>query len=137
MRVVVENGQAGQGGALAQFVGLFRSLDRARSFARTDARVAIGMTFDVGNWQWRDEPPVLAAAALAPYVDYVEYVHGKAVTGRGARRFPVAPAADDPLCRAVLAWLPADAPRGIEFPLALTRTAAAAPGRVARRRLTV
>lgn len=71
------------------------------------------MTFDIGNWQWLRESPLLAAAALAPYV---EYVHCKAVAGVGARRFALAPAADDPGCRAAFAWLPGDVPRGIEFP---------------------
>jgi sugar phosphate isomerase/epimerase len=112
-RVVVENGQIEAGGALAQFVALFRALDNAQNARNVDGRLPIGMTFDIGNWQWQDEPPVLAAAALAPYVDYV---HCKAVTGVGGRRLSAAPAADDPLCRAAFAWLPAHAPRGIEFP---------------------
>jgi len=117
-RVVVENGQVGQGGALSQFVALFRALESAGSAARMSTprahyRLPIGMTFDIGNWQWRHEPPLLAAAALAPYV---EYVHCKAVAGSGARRFAAAPAAGDPLCRAAFAWLPPGAPRGIEFP---------------------
>jgi sugar phosphate isomerase/epimerase len=115
-RVVVENGQIEQGGALAQFVALFRALETARlaqSSTGARGRLPIGMTFDIGNWQWRGEPPLLAAAALAPYV---EYVHCKAVTGSGSRRFAIAPRADDPLCRAALAWLPDHVPRGIEFP---------------------
>lgn len=120
-RVVVENGQIEEGGALSQFVALFRALERARPARHADdARLPIGMTFDIGNWQWRDEPPLLAAAALAPYV---EYVHCKAVTGTGARRFATAPAAGDPLCRAALAWLPAGTPRGIEFPFDPARVA--------------
>ncbi|MCG5073667.1 TIM barrel protein [Paraburkholderia tagetis] len=106
-RVVVENGQLVQGGSLAQFVGLFGAL----SAAGQDK--LIGMTFDIGNWQWAGEAPLTAAAALAPYVDYI---HCKAVEGAGARRFACAPAADDALCRAALAHLPADVPRGIEFP---------------------
>ncbi|TDV20996.1 TIM barrel protein [Paraburkholderia caballeronis] len=117
LRVVVENGQLAQGGTLAQFVALFRALDNSPD---AHARRAIGMTFDIGNWQWPGEPPLLAAAALAPYV---EYVHCKAVTGTGARRFATAPAADDPLCRAAFAWLPPRAPRGIEFPFDPLRVA--------------
>ncbi|SDD43615.1 TIM barrel protein [Paraburkholderia lycopersici] len=114
-RVVVENGQLEQGGKLAQFVGLFNAL--------RDAGVpgVIGMTFDIGNWQWPGEPPLLAAAALAPHV---EYIHCKAVTGEGARRFAAAPADDDAFCRAALALLPTHVPRGIEFPFDPARLAA-------------
>ncbi|NIE63742.1 TIM barrel protein [Burkholderia sp. Ax-1719] len=106
-RVVVENGQLEQGGKLAQFTALFRALRAG------DEASLIGMTFDIGNWQWTGEAPLMAAVALAPYV---EYIHCKAVEGEGARRFACAPAADDPLCRAALARLPSNVPRGIEFP---------------------
>jgi len=115
-RIVVENGQLEQGGSLAQFSGLFEALSGANV-----SRLPIGMTFDIGNWQWPGEAPLVAAARLAPHV---EYIHCKAVTGEGARRFAAAPAADDPLCRAALALLPADAPRAIEFPFDATRLAA-------------
>lgn len=114
LRVVVENGQLEQGGKLAQFIGLFRALRAAGQDK------LIGMTFDIGNWQWTGEAPLMAAVALAPYV---EYIHCKAVDGAGARRFACAPAADDPLCRAALARLPAGAPRGIEFPFDEARVA--------------
>lgn len=110
-RVVVENGQLEQGGKLAQFIGLFRALRAAGQDK------LIGMTFDIGNWQWTGEAPLMAAVALAPYV---EYIHCKAVEGAGERRFACAPAADDALCRAALARLPADVPRGIEFPFDAT-----------------
>ncbi|WP_322008842.1 sugar phosphate isomerase/epimerase [Paraburkholderia sp. J12] len=108
LRVVVENGQLEAGGSLAQFVALFGVLRETAG-----SRTPIGMTFDIGNWQWPGEPPLLAAAALAPYV---EYIHCKAVAGEGARRYAIAPVADDPLCRAALALLPPHVPRGIEFP---------------------
>ncbi|KWO60252.1 xylose isomerase [Burkholderia ubonensis] len=106
-RVVVENGQLPVGGSLAQFRGLFAALDAA------GAPRALGMTFDIGNWQWPGEAPLACADALAPHV---EYIHCKAVEGEGARRFAVAPAPRDPLVAAVLAALPRHAPRGIEFP---------------------
>jgi sugar phosphate isomerase/epimerase len=111
-RVVVENGQLEQGGRLTQFIGLFRALRAAGEDG------LIGMTFDMGNWHWTGETPLLAAVALAPYV---EYIHCKAVVGEGARRFACAPAADDPLCRAAFARLPAQVPRGIEFPFDTAR----------------
>jgi len=121
-RVVVENGQLKEGGSLAQFAALFDALtDAPRSANDPDPRPPIGMTFDIGNWRWSGEPPLVAAAVLSPYV---EYIHCKAVVGEGARRFAAAPAADDALCRAAFALLPPDAPRGIEFPFDPARVAA-------------
>ncbi|WP_429343266.1 sugar phosphate isomerase/epimerase family protein [Paraburkholderia sp. GAS42] len=107
IRLVVENGQLKEGGELAQFVRLFEALERE---GYPDV---LGMTFDIGNWQWPGEAPLEAARQLARHV---EYIHCKAVTGEGARRFAIAPAADDPVCAAVLPLLPRDVPRGIEFP---------------------
>lgn len=107
-RLVVENGQHERGGAIAQFVELFAALRRE---GEADA---LGMTFDIGNWDWAGHAPLDAAHALAAHV---EYVHCKSSEGQGARRFPVAPAHDDASFRAVLAMLPRFAPRGIEFPL--------------------
>ncbi|WDD94075.1 TIM barrel protein [Burkholderia sp. FERM BP-3421] len=121
-RILVENGQLPQGGALAQFATLFAALRAA------GAPDLLGMTFDIGNWQWPGEAPLAAADTLAAHV---EYIHCKAVTGEGARRFAVAPAADDPLFGPVLARLPADVPRGIEFPLDAADLAADARRRVA------
>jgi hypothetical protein len=104
-----------EGGLVAQFVGLFDALQR-EGYADV-----LGMTFDMGNWMWPGEPPLEAARQLAPHV---EYIHCKAVIGEGARRFAVAPAADDPLCTEVLQILPRDVPRGIEFPFDPNRLAA-------------
>jgi sugar phosphate isomerase/epimerase len=114
-RLVVENGQLKEGGSLEQFVGLF---DALRAEGRPDV---LGMTFDIGNWQWPGVAPLEAAQKLAAYV---EYIHCKAVMGEGARRFAAAPAADDPVFAAVLPLLPRDVPRGIEFPFDTTRVAA-------------
>lgn len=104
-QVVVENGQLRAGGTIDAFASLFSALPEAPR--------ALTMTFDTGNWLWAGETPLDAAARLTPYVTYV---HCKAVTGEGARRFAVAPAADDAHFAALLAALPADVPRGIEFP---------------------
>jgi sugar phosphate isomerase/epimerase len=121
-RLVVENGQLREGGLIVQFAGLFGALQREGHAG------VLGMTFDIGNWQWPGEAPLAAADTLAAHV---EYIHCKAVTGEGARRFAVAPAADDPLFGPVLARLPADVPRGIEFPLDAADLAADARRRVA------
>ncbi|AJW53310.1 TIM barrel protein [Burkholderia pseudomallei] len=121
-RVLVENGQSRQGGALAQFTTLFAALRDARGPA------PVGMTFDIGNWLWAGEAPLAAARALAAHV---EYVHCKAADGEGARRFAIAPPPGDRLCGDALALLPRTAPRGIEFPLDAARVADDAVARVA------
>ncbi|KWF09125.1 TIM barrel protein [Burkholderia pseudomultivorans] len=121
-RVVVENGQLPVGGAFAQFRGLFDAL------AASGTPDALGMTFDIGNWQWPGEAPLDCAQALAPHV---EYIHCKAVEGEGARRFAVAPAPHDPLVTGVLAALPRQVPRGIEFPFDAADLAGDARRRVA------
>jgi len=121
-RLVVENGQVREGGLVAQFTGLFDALQR-EGYADV-----LGMTFDIGNWQWPGEAPLDAARTLAPHV---EYIHCKAVVGEGARRFAVPPAAQDPLCTEVLRRLPRDVPRGIEFPFDPNRFAADAAHYVA------
>jgi sugar phosphate isomerase/epimerase len=104
-QVVVENGQLKAGGTIDAFSALFEALNN-RSHT-------LSMTFDTGNWRWAQQDPLEAATRLTRYVGYV---HCKAVQGEGARRFATAPATDDAHFAALLASLPADVPRGIEFP---------------------
>lgn len=112
LRLVVENGQLEAGGSLPQFTGLFDALSR-EGFSDV-----LGMTFDIGNWAWRDVEPLGAADCLAAHVDYI---HCKTTVGVGARRFPAAPAAHDAHFAAVLDRLPRAVPRGIEFPFDTSR----------------
>ncbi|RFU45317.1 sugar phosphate isomerase/epimerase [Paraburkholderia sp. DHOC27] len=121
-RLVVENGQLPEGGLIRQFAALFDALQREGHAG------VLGMTFDMGNWQWPGESPVAAARQLAKHV---EYIHCKAVVGSGARRFAAAPAADDPVCADLLPCLPQSVPRGIEFPFDPSRMAADAAHYVA------
>jgi sugar phosphate isomerase/epimerase len=74
-----------------------------------------GMTFDIGNWHWTGECPLLAAAALAAQV---RYVHCKGVQ-RQPQRWVAVPLTDSSApWRAVLRGLPSDVPWAIEYPLA-------------------
>jgi sugar phosphate isomerase/epimerase len=107
-RVVVENGQPKAGGTIRAFEQLFAALESAQP-----EHLPLTMTFDTGNWLWALQDPADAARRLAPFVTYV---HCKAVTGEGARRFACAPHADDARFAALLASLPRNVPRGIEFP---------------------
>lgn len=104
-KVVVENGQLKAGGTIDAFAALFKALSTKRH--------ALSMTFDTGNWLWAEQDPMTAAARLGQCVGYV---HCKAVQGEGARRYASAPQPDDAFFTALLAALPADVPRGIEFP---------------------
>jgi len=112
-QVVVENGQLKAGGTIDAFSTLFEALEN-RSHT-------LSMTFDTGNWQWAQQDPLEAAKRLTQYVGYV---HCKAVQGEGARRFATAPATSDEHFAALLAHLPADVPRGIEFPFEQNNLAA-------------
>jgi len=124
-RLVVENGQMARGGSLEQFDALFDAL--AKEARTQDQKRVLGMTFDIGNWQWPGVDAVEAARKLAAHV---EYIHCKAVTGEGTRRFAVAPQAGDPIIAAVLPILPRNVPRGIEYPLDAQRIAADASHQV-------
>lgn len=73
----------------------------------------IALTFDMGNWLWVDESPEEAARMLAPAVGYI---HVKAAQP-GHHHWRAVPPDSDPRWAALLDRLPADAPRGIEFPL--------------------
>ncbi len=110
-RIVVENGQLVAGGTIRAFETLFDALPPASGIA---------MTFDTGNWHWTAQNPLDAARRLAPHVGYV---HCKAVMGEGARRFPAAPADGDTRFATLLAHLPGDVPRGIEYPFLADATA--------------
>ncbi|SAL79355.1 xylose isomerase domain-containing protein [Caballeronia peredens] len=103
-RVVVENGQLKAGGTIGAFEALFAALPENSGLA---------MTFDTGNWHWAGQDPLDAALRLA---QHVAYVHCKAVMGEGMRRFAAAPAHGDARFATLLAQLPGDVPRGIEYP---------------------
>ena len=74
----------------------------------------VTLTFDMGNWLWVGDSPEEAATRLAPAVSYI---HVKAAVPHKAQFRAVAPDRADARWLALLSQLPADAPRGIEFPL--------------------
>lgn len=105
--LVIENDQTASAGtidALARFFG-----------AADEAGLALGMTFDMGNWHWMGECPQQAASAFARRV---RYVHCKGVQ-RQPQRWVAVPIAESAApWRTVLRAMPADVPRAIEYPLA-------------------
>jgi sugar phosphate isomerase/epimerase len=106
VELVIENDQTPQAGTLSRLQDFFAA---AQAHGQ-----APGMTFDMGNWHWNGECPLLAASALA---GQVTYVHCKGVQ-RQPQRWVAVPLADSAApWRAVLQALPADVPWAIEYPL--------------------
>lgn len=79
-----------------------------------DAALPMDMTFDMGNWLWTGEDGLQAAAQLSRYVSYI---HVKTAIPHGDTFRAIALDQADDSWRTLLNALPADAPRGIEFPL--------------------
>ncbi len=79
-----------------------------------DAALPLDMTFDMGNWLWTGEDALQAASQLSRYVSYV---HVKAAVAHHDSFRAIALDDADESWRILLSALPADAPRGIEFPL--------------------
>ena len=105
--LLVENDQTSHGGRLEP---MKRFLDDAH-----EATMAVGLTFDIGNWQWAGENAQEAACLLAPYV---RYVHCKTVKNDAGRLSAVPVSETDPAWRALFAHFPAHVQRAIEFPIA-------------------
>ena len=74
----------------------------------------VTLTFDMANWLWVDESPEAAARVLAPSVSYI---HVKAAVAHHYHYRAIALDDAEPRWLELLNSLPADAPRGIEFPL--------------------
>lgn len=105
MALVVENDQTecGQLPPMQRFKAACRVL-----------QLPVRLTFDMGNWLWVGNSPQEAAHQLAPAVCYI---HVKAATAYQGSFRAVPPNPNHTDWQEVLRALPADAPRGIEFPL--------------------
>ncbi|WP_240538482.1 sugar phosphate isomerase/epimerase [Rhodoferax sp. PAMC 29310] len=104
--VVIENDHTVAAGSLPALQHFFVA-SRASPFKP-------GMTFDVGNWHWAGECPLLAAQSLSCYV---AYIHCKGVQ-RLPRQWVAVPLSDSSApWRAVLRALPQGTPWAIEYPL--------------------
>ena len=91
-----------------------KSADWARFFEQVTAwDCPLWMTFDMGNWLCNGSDPIVAARELAPYVIYI---HAKTIAQKDGEctSEPFRPASTQ---HAALAYLPADVPRAIEFPI--------------------
>ncbi|MDH0649874.1 AP endonuclease [Pseudomonas sp. GD03858] len=104
----VENDQTNHGGRLQTLARFFREAQ--------EQGVAPSMTFDIGNWYWHDESPLLAAQLLGRWV---RYVHCKAVARRADGRLVAVPPQDLDLAqwRELMTHFAPGLPRAIEYPL--------------------
>lgn len=106
VKLVVENDQTPDCGILSLLNAFFHAAE--------DNHLPVSMTFDMANWHWVGQDAFAAAERLARHVSYV---HVKAAT-HGLRGWRAVALDDtDGSWRDLLARLPLDAPRGIEFPL--------------------
>jgi sugar phosphate isomerase/epimerase len=119
VELVIENDQTTSAGTLPALQAFF---DNA-----SQVGLSLGMTFDMGNWHWQGECPVMAAQSCAPRVSYV---HCKGVQ-RQPQRWVAVPLDDSAApWRAVLRALPAGLPMAIEYPLVGDDLLAVTRGRV-------
>lgn len=105
MTLVVENDQTN--------CGQLAPMQRFKAACRV-MNLPVTLTFDMGNWLWVGESPEEAAKHLAPAVSYI---HVKAAVPHQQQYRAVPPDHGSTRWQALLDQLPADAPRGIEFPL--------------------
>lgn len=106
--LLVENDQTAHGGRIEP---MLQFLLRCESIA-----LALGMTFDIGNWRWQCESVVQAAHELGRWV---RYVHCKAVERQANGRLVAVPprAADLLAWEALFAEFRPAVMRAVEFPL--------------------
>lgn len=106
--LLVENDQTVQGGRIQPLLAF---LQRAE-----DLGLSLGMTFDIGNWQWQGEPARQAARQLGRWV---RYVHCKAVQRLADGRLAAVPpnAADLQEWAALMAEFTPGVVRAVEYPL--------------------
>jgi sugar phosphate isomerase/epimerase len=104
--LLIENDQTVDAGSLHALRRFFDASDAAQ--------LALGMTFDVGNWHWIGECPMQAAQEFS---DRVRYVHCKGVQRRPDRWIAVPLEDSIAPWRAIIRAMPRSLPLAIEYPL--------------------
>lgn len=104
--VLIENDQSNASGSIFHLKRFFRKA--------SDYGLELGMTFDIGNWHWAGECPLIAAAQFS---DRIQYVHTKGVL-KQVNRWIAVPIADSQApWKSILDAMPAHCPWAVEFPL--------------------
>ncbi|WP_397448052.1 sugar phosphate isomerase/epimerase family protein [Pseudomonas sp. NA-150] len=108
IRLLVENDQTVQGGRIEPFCRFMTAVE--------ELNLPLGLTFDIGNWQWQEQSATSAAKQLGRYV---EYVHCKAVTRNAQGKLIAIPpqASDLQVWEQLLQQFTYGVPRAIEYPL--------------------
>ncbi|MHC6227438.1 sugar phosphate isomerase/epimerase family protein [Pseudomonas sp. X10] len=105
--LLVENDQTAQGGRLDPLLRFFQQVEAQG--------LPLGMTFDIGNWQWQEQSVRQAARLLGRWV---RYVHCKAVRRQDGRLVAVPPeAADLDEWAALMSEFAPGLTRAVEYPL--------------------
>ncbi|WP_037388993.1 sugar phosphate isomerase/epimerase family protein [Serratia symbiotica] len=105
VKLVVENDQTPDCGSLSLLSAFFHEAE--------NNCLPVRMTFDMANWQWVGQDALAAAEHLARHVSYV-HVKAAPLGHSGWRAIALAKGGN---WRDLLARLPQEAPRGLEFPL--------------------
>lgn len=108
VRLLIENDQTAQGGQIEPLVSFFNAI--------AQHSLPVGMTFDIGNWQWQQQSVSSAAQQLGRFV---EYIHCKAVQRTPAGKLVATPPELTDLHQwtRLLRHMPAGLVRAIEYPL--------------------
>ena len=106
MKLLVENDQTISGGRIDPLKTFFSACQAPD--------ISVRMTFDIGNWYWVGEDPLVAAREFHQFVDYV---HVKPVRRTNGQVMAVPLEESDGSWLQILKLLPSEAPRGIEFPI--------------------
>lgn len=108
VRLLVENDQTFQGGRIEPLRRFFSRIEQLG--------VPVGLTFDIGNWQWQEQSAISAAKQLGRYV---EYIHCKAVArNAGGKLIAIPPALNDlKQWENLMLQFEQGLPRAIEYPL--------------------
>lgn len=107
LQITVENDQTKCGGNV-------KNLNEFLKHCLSNA-VPMGMTFDIGNWNWSGEDAYDAAITLAKYVVYIHCKHVELKLNELVT-LPL-PKENNSKWRDILSVLPLDVPRAIEFPI--------------------
>ena len=114
-QILIENDQTSRGGSLSAMIACLKDAEHAGC--------SLGMTFDIGNWQWCGASAQHAAERLGRHV---RYVHCKGVSSDTAGKRHACVPSDRDLIEwsSMFRHFPKDVMRAIEYPLQPTSSLA-------------
>ncbi len=106
VKLLIENDQTVEGGRISPLIAFFGMV--------VSQKLPVSMTFDMANWNWLHKSAFVAAREVAAQVAEVQ---GKDSQGEQGKVKGSARDNRDGSWKDLLAMLPTNVPRGIEFPL--------------------